>query len=223
MAGDPLSAFGSVMGVNRNIDAATANFLADGDFFIECIAAPGFDDDALEILVSRPKWRKNVRLLECPLFGPDDRELEFRQVQGGMLLQSADPLEAVADWQNVTSTVVGAETTRDLRFAWDVVRFVKSNAIVLVAGGALCGVGAGQMSRVDSVQIAISKAGSRSRGSVMASDAFFPFPDSIELAAAAGVRAIVQPGGSVKDEEVIAACDGHGIAMFFTGRRHFLH
>ncbi len=222
--GDPVSAFGSIIAVNRELDSEVAAFLAEGDFFIECLIAPRFQSAAVEILTTKPKWKKNVRLLESPLSRNSDRTLEFRQIQGGMLVQAADALATVSSsWQAMTDPAPDAATMADLEFAWNIVRFVKSNAILLASGGAMCGVGAGQMSRVDSVRIAIEKAGSRAHGSVMASDAFFPFPDSVELAARAGVRAIVQPGGSLNDESVIAACREHGIAMMLTGRRHFLH
>jgi phosphoribosylaminoimidazolecarboxamide formyltransferase / IMP cyclohydrolase len=222
--GDPQSAFGGVLGFNREVDAATAERLAAPGLFIEAIVAPDFEPSALQILTTRPKWKANVRLMAV---GPLDRPsaaITFRQIEGGMLVQEADNLpDPESEWKVVTEKQPAANQLDDLRFGFAMVRHVKSNAIVLAREGALVGCGAGQMSRVDSVEIAIAKAGERSRGAVLASDAFFPFPDSIERAATAGVAAIIQPGGSVKDAEVIAAANQHGLAMIFTGRRHFKH
>lgn len=222
--GDPQSAFGGVLAFNRAVDVATAELLATPGLFIEAIVAPGFEAEALQILTTRPKWKANVRLLETgPLNSPSAR-INFRQIEGGMLVQEADVLaDSEGEWKVVTQQHPADRLLADLRFGWSMVRHVKSNAIVLAKDTALIGCGAGQMSRVDSVEIAIAKAGERAKGSVLASDAFFPFPDSIHKAAAAGVVAIIQPGGSVKDAEVIAACDQHGIGMIFTGRRHFKH
>lgn len=222
--GDPVSAFGSIVATNRQLDIATAEFLASGNFFVEAIVCPEFDPEALDILTTRPKWKKNVRLLECPVVEPGQHRLDLRRVHGGMLVQQADDLMVdPTDWKVATDDPIAGETRSELEFAWNMVRFVKSNAIVLGKDLALCGVGAGQMSRVDAVRIAIDKAGERVKGSVLASDAFFPFPDSIELAAEAGIAAVIQPGGSVKDPEVIQACIQHRIPMILTGRRHFLH
>ncbi len=222
--GDPVSAFGSIVATNREVDAATAAFLAAGEFFVESIVAPAFSDEALEILTTKPKWKKNVRLIACELADVDAVRLDMRRVHGGFLVQQADDLLVDPwDWNEATGLAMADELQSELAFAWNMVRFVKSNAIVLGRDRSLCGVGAGQMSRVDAVRIAIDKAGSRARGSVLASDAFFPFPDSIEMAAQAGIAAIIQPGGSVKDEDVIAAAREHGIPMLLTGRRHFLH
>ena len=224
LAGDPQSAFGGVLAFNRAVDAATAEVLAEPGLFIEAIIAPSFDAPALQILATRPKWKANVRLMEVgPLDSPPAR-INFRQIEGGMLVQEADALpDPESEWKVVTTTKPKDSQLADLRFGWSIVRHVKSNAIVLAKDAYLIGCGAGQMSRVDSVDIAIAKAGDRAAGSVLASDAFFPFPDSIHKAAAAGVAAIIQPGGSVKDPEVIAACNQHGIPMIFTGRRHFKH
>jgi phosphoribosylaminoimidazolecarboxamide formyltransferase / IMP cyclohydrolase len=224
LAGDPQSAFGGVLAFNRPVDAATAEVLAEPGLFIEAIVAPSFAVAALQILTTRPKWKTNVRLIEVgPLDSPPAR-INFRQIEGGMLVQEADVLpDPESDWKIVTGAQPGEALLADLRFGWSIVRHVKSNAIVLAKDASLLGCGAGQMSRVDSVEIAIAKAGDRAAGSVLASDAFFPFPDSIHKAAAAGVTAIIQPGGSVKDAEVIAACNQHGISMIFTGRRHFKH
>jgi phosphoribosylaminoimidazolecarboxamide formyltransferase/IMP cyclohydrolase len=222
--GDPVSAFGSVLGFNRPVDAAAAAVLAEPGRFVEAMVAPSFEKQALEILTTRPKWKENVRLMELGVLDAPAASLEYRAIDGGFLVQDADLLlDDASQWNVVTTNQPSDALLAELRFAWEMVRHVKSNAIVLGRDKALVGVGAGQMSRVDSVEIAIRKAGERSRGSVLASDAFFPFADSIGLAAAAGVAAIVQPGGSKRDQEVIAACNEHGIAMLFTSRRHFKH
>ncbi len=191
----------------------------------EAIIAPDFTPEAFQILTTKPKWKANVRLLKLEsMMVHDCGTREFRQISGGMLCQTADNLhDDDAEWKVVTSTEPTKAQHIDLRIAWAVCRHVKSNAIVLAKDLAIVGVGAGQMSRVDSVEIAIKKAGDRSRGAVLASDAFFPFEDSIHRAAEAGVAAVIQPGGSRRDEEVIAACNQHGIPMIFTGRRHFRH
>ncbi len=224
LAGDPQSAFGGVLAFNRAVDVATAEVLSEPGLFIEAIVAPSFDAAALQILTTRPKWKTNVRLLEIGPLDPPSARINFRQIEGGMLVQEADVLpDPESEWKVVTAGEPQDALLADLRFGWSIVRHVKSNAIVLSKDGSLIGCGAGQMSRVDSVEIAIVKAGDRAPGSVLASDAFFPFPDSIHKAAAAGVAAIIQPGGSVKDAEVIAACNQHGIPMIFTGRRHFKH
>jgi phosphoribosylaminoimidazolecarboxamide formyltransferase/IMP cyclohydrolase len=222
--GDPQSAFGGVLGFNRLVDVATAEYLATPGLFVEAIVAPGFDTDALEVLTTRPKWRNNVRLVQAANWEePPDRR-PFRFLAGGVLLQDADlEPDAESEWRVATRQQPSAAQLDELRFAWTLCRHVRSNAIVLSSHQALCGVGAGQMSRVDAVEIAIHKAGARARGSVLASDAFFPFPDSVQKAAAAGVAAVIQPGGSVKDNEVIAACDQAGLPMILTGRRHFKH
>jgi phosphoribosylaminoimidazolecarboxamide formyltransferase/IMP cyclohydrolase len=223
-AGDPVSAFGSVLGFNQAVDAGTAECLAEPGKFVEAIVAPGFDADALEILTTKPKWKSNVRLIDAGEFGDAPAALQFRNVEGGMLVQQSDcDVDHYGEWSVVTETQPTDQQVADLRFAWTLVRQVKSNAIVLCKDRALCGAGAGQMSRVDSVEISIKKAADRTAGCVLASDAFFPFPDSIESAAAAGVTAFVQPGGSKGDDDVIAACNTHGLPMIFTGRRHFKH
>ncbi len=224
MAGDPLSAFGSVLGLNRVVDGPTAEVLAEPGLFIEAIVAPDFDEAALEILTTRPKWKANVRLMKVGDLAKPPHRWQFRCVEGGVLMQEADiQTDPEAQWQVVTKTQPQAQQLDDLRFAWAIVRHVKSNAIALCKDQMLLGAGAGQMSRVDSVEIAVKKAGDRVVGSVLGSDAFFPFPDSIEEAAAAGVKAIIQPGGSKRDSEVIEACDKHSLPMIFTGRRHFKH
>ncbi len=222
--GDPQSAFGGVLAFNRAVDAATAELLATPGLFIEAIVAPDFEPAALQILTTRPKWKANVRLMAVGSLDTRPAAVNYRHIEGGMLVQEADVLPDPEDeWKFVTQTSPPGELMPDLRFGWGIVRHVKSNAIVLAKGRSLIGCGAGQMSRVDSVEIAIQKAGPRAAGSVLASDAFFPFADSIGKAAAAGVAAIIQPGGSVRDDEVIASCNEHGIAMIFTGRRHFKH
>ena len=222
--GDPQSAFGGVLAFNRAVDVATAELLATPGLFIEAIVAPDFAAEAVSILTSKPKWKNNVRLMKV---GPLDfaaAAINFRHIEGGMLVQQADVLpDPEAEWKVVTQAQPDDRLLMELRFGWLIVRHVKSNAIVLAKDASLVGCGAGQMSRVDSVDIAISKAADRARGSVLASDAFFPFPDSIHKAAAAAIAAIIQPGGSVKDSDVIAACNEHGLPMIFTGRRHFKH
>jgi len=224
MAGDPLSAFGSVLGMNRVVDAATAEVLTEPGLFIEAIVAPGFDEAAMDILTTKPKWKANVRLMKVGEIEQGDQRWTLRFIEGGALMQQADCLPDPEDeWKVVTETQPTDEMMADLRFAWEIVRHVKSNAIVLCKDGMLLGAGAGQMSRVDSVEISIKKAGDRVKGSVLGSDAFFPFPDSIERAAEVGVAALIQPGGSKGDEKVIAACNKHGLPMIFTGRRHFKH
>ena len=224
LAGDPLSAFGSVIAFNRIVDVETANFLSEGEFFIEAIVAPDFYADALDVLKTRPKWKKNVRLLQVGQLSVPQPRWELRQVLGGMLVQDSDnQSDDPTDWQLVTDPQPDDRLMAELSFGWHMVRFVKSNAITLSKNCALVGVGAGQMSRVDAVEIAIKKAGDRAEGSVLASDAFFPFPDSIEVAAKANIAGIIQPGGSVRDDEVIAACNQHGIPLILTGARHFRH
>ena len=222
--GDPQSAFGGILGFNQVVEADTAEVLCQPGLFIEAIVAPEFTPEALEILSTKPKWRDNVRLMAIGHLGPAQTQLDYRFISGGVLVQEADTLPpANLTWKTVTSVPVVDELWDDIAFGWEMVRHVKSNAIVLARDAALVGVGAGQMSRVDSVEIAIDKAGERSQGSILASDAFFPFPDSIHRASQAGIIAIIQPGGSRKDDEVIAACNEHRIPMIFTGQRHFRH
>ena len=219
LASDPVSAFGGVLAFNREVDAATAEEVAK--LFVECIAAPSFDAKAKEIFAAK----KNLRLLELPGNGLEpERELQLKRILGGMLIQQPDLGELEEDkLKVVTKRQPTAEEMSTMKFAWKVSKHVKSNAIVFAKDGATLGVGAGQMSRVDSVKIAVMKAQSSLEGSVVASDAFFPFPDGVEEAAKAGARAFIQPGGSVRDADVIATCDRLGLAMVFTGLRHFLH
>ncbi len=226
--GDPLSAYGGVLAFNREVDEATATQITEPKRFIECVIAPNFSDAAFKVLTTRPTWKNSVRLLRTkPLTGGDGkaRGHDFRRVDGGLLVQGRD-LSGADEFGNVkvaTKRPPTAAELADLRFAWLVCKHVKSNAIVLAKGGMLVGVGAGQMSRVDSVHLAVRKSGERHTGSVMASDAFFPFRDNVDEAAKAGVTAIAQPGGSMRDADSIAACDEHGLAMVFTGVRHFRH
>lgn len=221
--GDPQSAFGGILAFNRPVDADTASALMDpkAKRFIECVIAPDYEPNALDAL---KKWKENVRLLKTgPLTG-GPQGLDYRRVDGGLLVQTRDTGADNPDtWKVVTRKKPTEDEFMALHFAWLVCKHVKSNAIVLANGQQVVGVGAGQMSRVDSVQIAVRKAGTRVKGSVLASDAFFPFRDNVDAAAAAGVTAIVQPGGSQRDADSIAACDEHGLAMVFTGVRHFRH
>lgn len=219
LAGDPVSAFGGIVASNRAIDLATAREIDKTHF--DAIIAPGYDDQALSLL----KRKRDLRLLELgPVVKGVATALDFRRVGGGFLLQTGDFIaEEDISLRPVTERQPTPEEKRDLLFAWRAAMHVKSNAIVLARDLALLGMGAGQPSRVDSVEIALKKAGQRARGSVLASDAFFPFADGVEMAARGGVSAIIQPGGSVRDEEVIKAANEHNMAMVFTGRRHFKH
>jgi phosphoribosylaminoimidazolecarboxamide formyltransferase/IMP cyclohydrolase len=206
------------------VDAETAEVLCAPGLFVEAIVAPRFDPAALEILTTTPKWKANVRLMEVGDLDRLPAHLVCRHLDGGFLVQEADTLQDPEEiWQVVTETKPSEAQMADLRFAWEMVRHVKSNAIVVCKHRMLLGAGAGQMSRVDSTEIAIKKAGDRVEGSVLGSDAFFPFRDSIERAASAGITAIIQPGGSKNDPIVVDACNRFGIAMVFTGRRHFKH
>ena len=214
LAGDPVSAFGSVIAVNRTFDGPTARAL--GDLFVEAIVAPAFTDEAREALGTR----KGCRLVA--LGQPWSDRMEMRSVRGGFLLQERDRGDQ-AEWQVVTKRAPTEVERIALRFAWQAVAHVKSNAILLAQGEAAVGIGGGLPSRVDAVRLAVAKAGERARGAVLASDAFFPFPDGVEIAAAAGVTAVVQPGGAMRDQLVIEAADRLGLAMCFTGVRHFRH
>ena len=226
--GDPVSAFGGIVGVNRLVDRATAERLCVPGRFIEAILAPGFDPDAFKLLTTKPTWKNSVRLLalDAPI-GPDTPPasgFDLRRVEGGLLVQDWDTMEPDPSSGTVASKRPPTPDERAaLGFAWRVCQAVKSNAIVLARGRQLIGVGAGQMSRLDSVRIAVAKAGEKAKGAVLASDAFFPFRDGPDVAARAGVTALIQPGGSRRDDETVAACDEHGLAMILTGRRHFRH
>jgi phosphoribosylaminoimidazolecarboxamide formyltransferase/IMP cyclohydrolase len=218
---DPVSAYGSVIAFNPKMDAATAEAVAK--LFVEAVVAPGYEPAALERLAGR----KNLRLMDMSTAAGDEQGLQLKTIGGGLLVQSPDTLGAKPEeWKCVTERQPSEEEKRALAFAWRVVKHVKSNAIVYAREGVLVGVGAGQMSRVDSVKLGAIKARELKHsleGTVVASDAFFPFPDGVEEAAKAGATAIVQPGGSVRDNEVIAAANRLGLAMLFTGVRHFRH
>jgi len=218
---DPVSAYGGVIATNRTVTAELAKQIAE--VFTEVVCAPGFDDDALDILGQK----KNLRLLLCAGTHPAHHVAEFRPISGGMLVQTVDDIESdgddVANWQLKAGKAADDATLVDLEFAWRAVRSVKSNAILLAADGASVGVGMGQVNRVDSARLAVLRAGERAAGSVCASDAFFPFADGPQLLIDAGVRAIVEPGGSIRDDDVVAACEAAGITLYFTGARHFYH
>lgn len=217
---DSVSAFGGIVALNREVDRAAAEVLVET--FLECVIAPAYAPEALEVL----RTKKNLRVLATGALLPaDQRELTFKRVGGGLVVQGRDATAAgeVRGGKVVTKRAPTAQEIEALELGWSVCKHVKSNAIVLTVPGSTVGVGAGQMSRVESVRIACSKAGERARGSVLASDAYFPFPDGLVLAAEHGITAVAQPGGSVRDPEVIAAADAAGIAMVFTGVRHFRH
>jgi phosphoribosylaminoimidazolecarboxamide formyltransferase/IMP cyclohydrolase len=215
--GDPVSAFGGVVGLSRPLDAATAARIAG--IFTEVVVAPGFDAAALAALAGKP----SLRLVRVDPARPAGW-LQVRSVAGGLLVQEPDPGgDDPAGWALEAGDPPGPRLLADLALAWSVAGQVKSNAIVLAREGRVVGVGAGQQSRVDSVRIAVAKAGERARGAAAGSDAFFPFPDGVEALAAAGVLAVAQPGGSVRDAEVTAAAAAAGMAMLHTGRRHFRH
>jgi len=219
VAGDPVSAFGGIIAMNTTLDEATATKVSAS--FFEVVIAPDFEPAALALLATKP----NLRVLRLPASNTDHaRGWDIKPVAGGLLVQDADtqPDDKTA-WSVVSSRQPGEDEERDLRFAWSAVRLIKSNAIVLVHDEAIAGVGSGQPNRLESVAIAARLAGERAPGTVLASDAFFPFPDGIEAAAAAGILAVIQPGGSIRDKQVIAAADAAGMAMVFTGTRHFRH
>ena len=216
---DPVSAFGGVVAANRKVDLAMAEPLSK--VFTEVLIAPDYDQDALELLMKKP----SIRILKAEVTPLDTFEL--RPVSGGVLLQQTDLIDANGDspahWKQVCGPQADEQMMRDLEFAWRSVRSVKSNAIILASMTTAVGIGMGQVSRVDSARLAVSRAGARAQGSVAASDAFFPFADGLQILIDAGITAVVQPGGSVRDEEVIAAAQSAGIAMFFTNTRHFSH
>ncbi|HPF81263.1 bifunctional phosphoribosylaminoimidazolecarboxamide formyltransferase/IMP cyclohydrolase [Nostocoides australiense] len=230
---DPVSAYGGVVATNRTVNRAMA--LALNDTFSEVVAAPGFDADALDVL----REKKNRRLVQLPDGMQAARDaVEYRPISGGVLMQTVDRLDAVvedasggvsggdeaANWRLVAGSAADAATLADLQFAWRAVRSVKSNAILLARDGASVGIGMGQVNRVDSCRLAVSRAGEeRARGAVAASDAFFPFADGLQVLLDAGVEAVVAPGGSVRDEEVVAAAEAAGVTLYFTGTRHFAH
>ncbi|MDH6237940.1 bifunctional phosphoribosylaminoimidazolecarboxamide formyltransferase/IMP cyclohydrolase [Cryobacterium sp. CG_9.6] len=215
---DPMSAFGGVIAANRTVTLAMAETVSH--IFTEVLVAPGFEPEALAVLTAK----KNIRLLELPA-DYERSSLELRQISGGLLVQETDTFEEFSSegWTLVAGPEADAATRADLEFAWKACRSVKSNAILLAHAGASVGVGMGQVNRVDSCHLAVNRAGERAAGSVAASDAFFPFADGLQVLLDAGVTAVVQPGGSVRDEEVIAAAAAAGVSMYFTGERHFFH
>ncbi|MCS7224668.1 MAG: bifunctional phosphoribosylaminoimidazolecarboxamide formyltransferase/IMP cyclohydrolase, partial [Armatimonadetes bacterium] len=225
---DPEARFGGIIGINRIVDEETAaEILVPGSFY-ECIIAPDYTPEALEKIRSRKGWGETIRIVTLGIGDKtlsslaSSRELVIRSVRGGLLVQTPDS-EAEAEGTVVTERKPTDSEWKDLQFAWKVVKWVKSNAIVLARDGVTVGIGAGQMNRAYAVKIAVEQAGERAKGSVLASDGFFPMPDGPEIAAQAGVTAIIQPGGSKKDPDVVATCNRHGIAMIFTGKRHFRH
>ncbi|MBQ2696386.1 MAG: bifunctional phosphoribosylaminoimidazolecarboxamide formyltransferase/IMP cyclohydrolase [Clostridia bacterium] len=218
--GDPVSIFGGIIAANREIDAATAEEMSK--IFLEIIVAPSFSKEAIEILTQK----QNIRLLELPSIAvkPDINDFDMKKVMGGLLVQQRDTeLYDEENWQVVTKAQPTEQQIRDMKFAWKVVKHTKSNAIAVAKDNMSIGVGPGQTNRVMAARIALDYAGDRAEGAALASDAFFPFPDTVEEAAKAGIKAIIQPGGSKKDQESIDACDKHGIAMVFVGMRHFKH
>ena len=216
---DPVSAFGGVVAANRIVTTEMAQALSE--IFTEVLIAPGFESGALDILGQKP----SIRIVQCEVTALNS--IEMRSVSGGILLQELDEINAPGDspssWKLVAGPQVSSETLKDLEFAWRAVRAVKSNAILLAKDGASVGVGMGQVNRVDSAELAVKRAGNRAAGSVASSDAFFPFADGLQILIAAGISAVVSPGGSVRDEEVIAAAEQAGISLYFTGTRHFSH
>lgn len=221
LATDPLSAFGGVIGLNKKVDAETARAILDGIAqygFMECVLAPAYAPEALSAL----QQKKNLRLLELPDLAADD-PWRIKQVSGGLLVQSPDSESYPSQIKVATKRSPTSEEEAALRFAWIVCKHTKSNAIVIARETKAVGIGGGVTSRVDAARLAVTKAGDRAKGAVLASDAFFPYPDAVEVAAAAGVTAVIQPGGSLNDEEAIATCDKHAMAMVFTGIRHFRH
>lgn len=219
-AGDPLSAYGGIVALNRELDKKTAEELEP--IFLEAVIAPSYNAGALHVLAKKQNLR--IMVMGKDSVGAAEAGVDFKRVSGGVLLQDLDGLRIKqSDIRVVTRKDPSLLQIRDLMFAWGVVKYVKSNAIVIAKNGGTLGIGAGQMSRVDSTEIAIKKSGQKVRGAVLASDAFFPFRDSIDHASKAGISAIIQPGGSIRDEEVILAANEKGIAMVFTGKRHFRH
>ncbi|GAB3677311.1 bifunctional phosphoribosylaminoimidazolecarboxamide formyltransferase/IMP cyclohydrolase [Saccharopolyspora tripterygii] len=216
---DPVSAFGGVIATNREVSVAMAEQVAE--IFTEVVVAPGYAEGAVDVL----NKKKNIRILTAQ--PPQTGRVEMRAISGGVLVQGSDAIDAEGDapenWTLATGSPVDEATLADLKFAWRACRAVKSNAILLADGGATVGVGMGQVNRVDSARLAVSRAADRAKGSVAASDAFFPFPDGLQVLLDAGVRAVVQPGGSVRDGEVIAAAEAAGVPVYLTGTRHFAH
>jgi len=221
--GDPRSAFGGIVAVNRTMDAATAKIMLSKGHFFEAVIAPDYEEGVVEMLKKRAGWGEKLRILKTGPIGKNICMKDYKRVEGGFLEQDMDVPVEKTDYEIATNQQPTDAEQADLAFAWRVCKHVKSNAIVIVRDGCLVGTGAGQTSRVDSTQIAIQKAHERTQGAVLASDAFFPFPDSVEIAGTAGITAIIQPGGSVKDKEVVAEADKQNMAMLLTGKRHFKH
>ena len=218
---DPISAFGGVVAVNGVLDAGAALAMTEKGNKLDVIVATQFSPEALKIFQARKGWGQEVRLLTAPLVGPSN-DLTIKSIRGGALLQDSDE-DPGQDWQTVTEKTPTETQLAAMKFLWRIIPHVKSNAIIVGVDGKLLGVGAGQMNRVQSVRLSLEQAGELAVGASLASDAFFPFPDSVEAAAGAGISAIVQPGGSKKDPEVIQRADALGLVMCFTGTRHFLH
>ena len=217
---DPASAFGGILGFNGPVTAQTAEEIVKN--FVEAVVAPEFDPEALKLFATK----KNIRLMQMPEMGSpaDTGKFDLKQIGGGLLVQSRDTLTYVEDQLKVTSERKPDDREmEDMKFAWIVAKHVKSNAIVYAKNQEIFGIGAGQMSRIDSARVAVEKARKPLQGAVMASDAFFPFRDSVDEAAKNGITAIISPGGSIRDEEVLQAANEHKIAMVFTGTRHFKH
>ena len=216
--GDTISAFGGIVAINRTVTTEMAKALTN--IFYEIVIATGYEDQAINIL----KKKRNLRVLQVSYSSISDENWNLKKVGGGILVQTKDFISKdSSSWNVATKRVPTSIEMMNLEFAWKAVKHVKSNAIVLAKNLALIGVGVGQPNRVKSVELALNKAGSKSHGSVLASDAFFPFPDSIESAAKSGITAVIQPGGSIRDEESIDMANKHNIAMVLTGERHFLH
>ncbi|MHC4473796.1 MAG: bifunctional phosphoribosylaminoimidazolecarboxamide formyltransferase/IMP cyclohydrolase, partial [Planctomycetota bacterium] len=224
---DPLSAYGCVIALNREVDLATAEQIASPNRFVHCIVAPGYEPEALECLKTRQKWGKNLRVLVTGPLGERRPSLDLRQITGGCLVQERNLAllnpEFDEGWEVVTERAPTDAEAADLRFAWAVVKHVKSNAIVLAKDRVAVGAGFGQTSRVEAAELAVKRAGEQARGSVCASDAYFPFADGLEAPAEAGATAFIQPGGSMRDKEVIEEANRRGVAMVFTRMRHFRH
>jgi len=220
-ASDPISAFGGIAAFHGTIDLEAAEAMAEKGNFLEVVIAEGYSDDALKVFQERAGWGKDVRLLKAPVIA-DKVELGLKTIRGGALVQDTDE-DPKTEWKVVTAKAPTGDQMKALRFLWSIIPHVKSNAIVVGSSSRLLGVGAGQMNRVQSVRLALEQAGAGSQGAALASDAFFPFPDSIETAAKAGIAAVVQPGGSKKDQAVMDVANNLGVAMVFTGTRHFLH
>jgi len=221
LASDPVSAFGGVIAANRPVDGPFVAALAAADLFVEAVIAPAFDEAATAWFAAH---KKSCRLVALGEGSGDAGLIELRTIRGGIIVQTRDDGDPpTAEWRVVSRRAPTNEEMAALRFAWVACQHVKSNAIVLAGAGATVGIGGGLPSRVDAVKLAAAKAGERARGAVMASDAFFPFPDGVEAAAETGVTAVIEPGGSVRDDEVIAAADHLGLALVFTAVRHFRH